>query len=424
MGTTSDKLTYLNTTKGKIKDVINMTGANITSDTTFRNYATKLYDGYVNVLKDKNTLLDNMPKGTSTSYITDAANLPVYEDKMSKESTQDGTPTPENPVEVKTVKGYRNLFDKDNLTYKEYTVRDDNGNEVSAGASAYTTSFVSVKPNTKYTISGALFRLNDQSTFRVYYLDSNKNWISRTESLRQNPYTFVTPQNCYYIQFQYIMDVFTGNDVQITESTEELPYVPYGTNWIYTAVSNGTDTNYYTIPLNGNEIAGIGNYKDELIVDKNGKCWLNKKIGKYVISGNENMEYKGTSNDLYAYSIPNFENYENNVSSLSNYFKTYNTYGWSNALNRGISICLLNYGTSTNRIIYIVTDKTTINDLKQWLQDKYNNNTPVILYYVLATPQLIDLNYTVDLTLFEGINNISNSEDMDMEIKYIKEAYE
>ena len=35
---TANKLTYLNTTKGKIKDSINLTGANITNQTTFRYY--------------------------------------------------------------------------------------------------------------------------------------------------------------------------------------------------------------------------------------------------------------------------------------------------------------------------------------------------------------------------------------------------
>lgn len=39
------------------------------------------------------------------------------------------------------------------------------------------------------------------------------------------------------------------------------------------------------------------------------------------------------------------------------------------------------------------------------------------IYYVTPS-QLIDLNYTVDLKLFKGVNNISNSEDMMMTLKY------
>ena len=94
MGTTSEKLTYLNCTKTALKDMINLSGAGITSETTFRNYATKLYDGYVEILKDKYTLLDAMPKGTGTGVnvsVQDAVDLPVYNLEMDKESTQETT---------------------------------------------------------------------------------------------------------------------------------------------------------------------------------------------------------------------------------------------------------------------------------------------------------------------------------------------
>jgi len=73
---TANKLTYLNTTKGKIKDSINLTGANITNDTTFRNYAValrdKLAEGIGDISSFKNVLIDNFPKveetGTSLSF--------------------------------------------------------------------------------------------------------------------------------------------------------------------------------------------------------------------------------------------------------------------------------------------------------------------------------------------------------------------
>ena len=63
MGTTSEKLTYLNGTKSLLKDVINYSGANITSETTFRNYAVKLYNAYIDILKGEYSLIEGMPKG-------------------------------------------------------------------------------------------------------------------------------------------------------------------------------------------------------------------------------------------------------------------------------------------------------------------------------------------------------------------------
>ena len=64
---TANKLTYLNTTKGKIKDSINLTGANIGSSDTFRSYSAKLRDGLVDVINDGGkTLYNNFPKATGT----------------------------------------------------------------------------------------------------------------------------------------------------------------------------------------------------------------------------------------------------------------------------------------------------------------------------------------------------------------------
>lgn len=56
------------------------------------------------------------------------------------------------------------------------------------------------------------------------------------------------------------------------------------------------------------------------------------------------------------------------------------------------------------------------NELKTWLS---THNTEV--YYVLATPTEIDLG-NINIELYDGINNISNSEDMDMNIKYYNKS--
>lgn len=55
MGTISEKLTYLNTTKQNIKQAINNLGGDITNETTFRNYATEL-----------NTIYSKLPKVSDT----------------------------------------------------------------------------------------------------------------------------------------------------------------------------------------------------------------------------------------------------------------------------------------------------------------------------------------------------------------------
>lgn len=78
---TANKLTYLNTTKGKIKDAINLTGANILSEDTFRSYADKLKQGLVDAINDGgSTIYSNFPKTTQTG--TEIALNDTYEVPM------------------------------------------------------------------------------------------------------------------------------------------------------------------------------------------------------------------------------------------------------------------------------------------------------------------------------------------------------
>ena len=674
MGTVSDELTYLNGTKTKLKDVINLTEANITSETTFRNYAKALYDGYINVLKDKGTLLDNMPKETSTGYITNAADLPVYESKMSKVSTQKTTtgknlfsgdfsqfdnvggtgttysyfklpddnynytltltakntitipnnvyfgittngghagggyhwvvkqgdsivagqkysdsssstlrfismyantvntlnylienfyiqlekgtsstdyepytngasPNPDYPQEIDTVKGYRNLAGPINGSVVS------NGIEVKAvnseilingtSTSANTFSFIGqniARPSQYYQ---ALTLTTENSikltpgTYVLSYNASNVTFLRLYGNLGDrldactsisNGVPFTINEDKYVWLGVYIANGVTVNtsisNIQLIEGTKEKPYISYGSNYvlkkivgfnlwdeewelgtintttgentpnnnnirsknyieifenktcyvkagssnsIWLAIEtydenkkfisnlggisnggnftppnnckyirfyvsgvygttynndicinvsdtqlNGTYESYQEtivpIPLNNNEIAGIGNYKDELIVDKNGHCWLNKKIGKVDLSTLNWEQY--SSKKYYSLSLDGYIAYVPSGVAVSALCEKYVTVASTSTLKNGE----LAVGTISSKSRIYVYD---------------TSGTPSgNMYYPLLTENLIDLNYNVDLSLFKGVNNISNSEDMDMEIKYILENYE
>lgn len=428
---TADKLTYLNTTKGKIKDVANMTGAGIDNNTTFRNYAQSLYDGYINVLKDRNTLLDNMNIGTSTGTITDSANLPIYEDKMSKLSTQEGTPTPSSPVEVKTVKGYRNLYDFVNGNYtngNNATSSRTNGEYTVNSANAYSCvrfyqSNLQLKPNTKYTFRAKIVSTTASEGSSVY---ASPEMNSQGSNLYGNKatagnisyVTFTTPATFdnnsllgIYPREASATTVFT--DIMLIEG-ELKPYVPYGTNWVYKTITDGTNSKIITMPLNDNEIVGKGNYKDEYIIDKNGHCWLNKKIKKAYLG--VDILFSSTTGGFYSQSVNDYAT--SNNTPLCNWYKgILNVAAIGGVSNNEIAF---NQSSSPYPRLYLkdsnYSSATTLNS------DLSTNG--VYMYYVLATEQLIDLNYNVDLTLYDGINNISNSEDMDMAIKYVKNVYE
>lgn len=171
-------------------------------------------------------------------------------------------------------------------------------------------------------------------------------------------------------------------------------------------ISDGTITRNYLIPLGNNEIAGIGEYLDELIVDKTGHVYLNKKIGKVVLDGNEtwsklNLTYyiKGDYPQTLNALCSRFIKQENsNWSSSSTYYK--GKFSLANA---------------AGQIKFMPIDDTITTTVlwKNWLS---THNTEV--YYALAQEELIDLQTTIDINLFEGINHITTSENMDLSLKY------
>ena len=80
MGTTAEKLTYLNETKNQLKTVINYTGAGLDNE-TFRQYPEKLYDKYLDILKDGgaelfSTLPQVIDSGTSLT-LSNTANTKI-----------------------------------------------------------------------------------------------------------------------------------------------------------------------------------------------------------------------------------------------------------------------------------------------------------------------------------------------------------
>ena len=80
---TANKLTYLNTTKSNLKDMINygLDNSNkIDSNTTFRNYVSSLFTAFIESLNNPETLWNNLPKITSlgtSATLTGTANAPM-----------------------------------------------------------------------------------------------------------------------------------------------------------------------------------------------------------------------------------------------------------------------------------------------------------------------------------------------------------
>lgn len=487
--------------------------------------------------QNDNRMYDNVSSMTMTILNTNVAYMKMFDNSNDLSivytmSTED-TPSPDYPQEVNVVEGYRNLFDKDNANILNAQI---NSSSVIRSGSSNRTTYINAKPNTTYTIT----KLNTDSSFNFFVVGTsnvlpaiNGTVNQRTDNKNGKLITLTTDSQTNYlvIWFYNTGDNVTEqqmlDSIMIVESNQELPYVPYGNNYILykqvgknlcptkeftstssarmvgtgstiygipatsgttyvasfdvttlpsvdyrvqfvlssdsiqtqsgsdptnrittqviacsslqrysislTASENGylyircvpagfvlnniqveegsTATEYeayketqVSIPLNNNIIAGIGDYKDELKVDKSGNVFINKKTGKVVLDGTEDWTYQLQ----YTRFIYNFGDTWNAVNINTRLFVYMNYFHYLETGRENGA------GYLVQQSIYLYNfNLNNVSDFKSWLS---THNIEV--YYPLETPELINLQTKVDIELFKGVNNISNSEDGYMTIEY------
>lgn len=149
----------------------------------------------------------------------------------------------------------KNLFDKA-IGKNNGKARGEDGTESTSTVSGYTDAISGFTPNSTYTIQGTIAP-SSGGTWRLYYLDKNKNWISRTDGLNGSltSYTFTTPNNCYYIQIQYNVSNANWDSIQIESGSKATAYEPYLGQ---------------SIPISLSTVAGNTVYGGTLTINKDG----------------------------------------------------------------------------------------------------------------------------------------------------------
>lgn len=244
-------------------------------------------------------------------------------------------------------------------------INTDNGSDTS-NATRKRTKYIKISPNTKYSLSSNI------NTWRWGILyDINKNFISSIQWSTNTEYTFTTPNNAYYFR-EYLGAV---GDIEIKDINEQLelgdptPYEPY-------------KEDSYLIDLRDNELCKIGNIQDELDITTG---VLTKRIGKVVLDGSENWK-KSSTTSLDRYYIDLFDgilpDYRSEIAKSSHFKYQYGG---------GIGNFLLDKYQQTTRLFmdYATYNSTTLANFKTWL-----SNNPVEVYYILETPEIIQLDST------------------------------
>lgn len=230
MGTTSEKLQYLATTKTLLKNKINITGANITTD-TFRQYPTKLQNALLECWNNEGepifTNWGTKVNGEGTNVKLDNTINARMKLTPKGNTTQNGTPTPSSPINVNVVSGDnevvvcgKNLFDITQYPILQRVAYNGSGNKVAWASYVGVEEYIPINSNTTYTITSSL----NINLDRVVYYDSSKNILSNITSIS----TFTTPNNAKYIRFCYYTPSETiPTWLQLEVGNSSSTYQPY-----------------------------------------------------------------------------------------------------------------------------------------------------------------------------------------------------
>ena len=147
--------------------------------------------------------------------------------KVDGKTVQNGIPTPDNPIEIENVKGYRNNFDGNVETG---TISATDGTNVPADNAWRSTNHIPIKELTNtININEKIFT---GTVGRFYWYDENKKYISNV-LIDKLPYTFTAPSNTKYFKFFILNNVADINSkVMINEGNISRPYVSYGSNYL------------------------------------------------------------------------------------------------------------------------------------------------------------------------------------------------
>ena len=399
MGTTNQKLTYLNTTKQLLKTEINKINNVLTDESTFRSYPQELFNGYLDVLNNgTDTLWNNLEKvsQTGTEPVLEGVETAPMKMVPNGNTSQDGTPTPDTPVEVKVVTGNNvvNVQGKNilNLYDGEYGYVTNSGN-VTRVNNQFCSSYIDILPNSSYVVSV-------NQTIRnigIAFFDDNKNIIlPRHDNLNKNNVVITSPTNAAYIRVWFddreTMPIPTAEllyntrNAQLEQGSTVTDYTPFSKK-------------NYPISLGTRELSKIGDYQDYLYKN-NGKWYEHKRNNKHLLKPTSVSLEENGIRARYTVPIP----VNTYPPAYCNYFGIGTSY--SEVVNTsGNTPNLLNIN-ATGTLLCNVGGYTTTNEYI----DLFANND-IYLYYPLATPTETEITNTTLIEQLEAISKAKSVKD-------------
>ncbi|MBR6690952.1 MAG: hypothetical protein IKL65_06425 [Bacilli bacterium] len=328
-----------------------------------------------------NVEISNGLETYSGTYIT-LNNQDIVNYKIYGNSTQNGIPTLESPIEVESV-GEKtiNLFSKDNFT--------DNKALINGSLYDRTDRFVSDYIN---CIDISSVSINFAASFAWY--DENKNLISYENKSSTIFRNYVKPDGAVYLRLDFDKSIVSPEEVMCVGgeySVDTMPqYEPYGKYKIPVKVTNGTEEVTTNVFLN-EPLRKVGDSADYIDYSQQK---IIRNIKKMVFTGEEG-----------------FVDFDENVFTtvtIEKGLKSSNDTLMSNLCIpvRGTTIGWRNNNVNSLQIQKSWIGATTVTELQNKLTVLNALGTPLKMYYVLATPteETIEL---PEISTLSGTTNIT-----------------
>ena len=265
--------------------------------------------GNVETTVENITTTTQTSKGGNHLYLEDAMESNALKYIVEGKSEQNGTPTPDAPIEIETVKGIRNLFkvrdDAFGTQLVTYTKLTDNSIRISATRDTATTwtgyvevpiNLEDIKPNTTYTFSKK-HKIEGTTFNRAGAIRTKINGIYNTLYDRDS-ITFTTPEDLQSLSLVFYIaytdsTIGTGSidfeDIMLEEGSVRHSFVPYG-SWLKVKVTNEEQEQSTLIDMNKPNLFDVQEY-------------VSKNSNYYTIDENENVTCTAIDNRSGAFTF-------------------------------------------------------------------------------------------------------------------------
>lgn len=285
--------------------------------------------------------------------------------KIYGNSTQDGTPTPENPIMPSGCgEKTENLYNwGTDIQYMFVTI---GGKITDYGASS--ANYISEKI---HVVAGKTYQLirpitvSGTGLYAAFY-DENDAALSATALSLNSSYTLEAPTGASYFRTSLKRNDAENDISMFTEGSTALPYEPYG----------------YKLPLTVNDVE----YPIYL-----GEVETTRRIKKLVLTGEENWVKNDTSPNNCLYYLSGLTDKERADCICTHFQQSSTTYPAKNQISaKAVANMIFIYLSKT--IIDTMPSGNTKEGFKEYLAAQYAAGTPVTVWYVLAEPKTAVVN--------------------------------